>query len=54
MKSTVTQYISLTVMVLLITLVVSLLPEHAGSLNSRSLEKSAAVDGISVLKSVEN
>ena len=54
MKSTVTQYISLTVMVLLIALVVSLLPERARNLDSTSLEKSAVADSISVLTSAEN
>ena len=51
MKHTVMQYISLTVMLLLIVVVVSLLPERAQSPDKSPLQKStAAVSGISHVK----
>lgn len=57
MKSTVTQYLTLAGMLLLIAMVVSLLPENARSLDSTSSEHSTttAANSISVTKStIEN
>jgi hypothetical protein len=55
MKHTVMQYVSLTVMLLLIVVVVSLLPERAQSTDNTPMQKStAAVSGISHVKSAVN
>jgi hypothetical protein len=55
MKRTVMQYLSLTVMLLLIVVVVSLLPERAQNPDNSPMQKStAAVSGISHVKSAVN
>ena len=55
MKATVTQYVSLTVMLLLIVAVVSILPESAPNLEESSFDKATtAANGISVVKSAQN
>ena len=55
MKHTVMQFVSLTVMLLLIVLVVSLLPESAKTPDHSTMQNAtAAVSGISQVKSVAN
>ena len=55
MKHTVMQYISLTVMLLLIVVVVSLLPERSQHTDNTPIQKSTAqVSGISQVKSAVN
>ena len=55
MKSTVMQYVSLTVMMLLIVVLVSLLPERTQKLDNSTFEKATtAANSLSVVKSAEN
>lgn len=54
MKSTVMQYVSLTVMVLLLVAAVSLLPERNARDNASANGNKTAANGISVVQSAQN
>ena len=54
MKSTVMQYVSLTVMMLLIAAVVSLLPERNSSDNASMDASKTTANSLSVVRSVQN